>query len=107
VPGAVAAALLDDADAAEVATRVTAATAGRWNEAARLGLSDPRLAASAHACFTVALEALPRLGADDETRAVCADYVERFVARGRCPADDVLDLWTGAGHPAAVEPAWI
>jgi hypothetical protein len=37
-------------------------------------------------------------------------YYERFVARGRSPADDLLDAWssTGALFPAdqPLEPVW-
>jgi glutamate--cysteine ligase len=91
VPGAIAMALLDDGEAAETATLATVRTAGLWRDAARLGLSHPGLAASAARCFAAALDALPRFGIDEKTHTACADYVDRFVARGRSPADDVLD----------------
>ena len=93
VPGAVATALLDDPVAAAEARAATAPTAHLWRQAARLGLSHPALAASARRCFTAAIAARPRLGADPETQAVCAAFFDRFVARGRCPADEVLDRW--------------
>jgi len=93
VPGAVATALLDDPAAAAEARAATAPTARLWRQAARLGLSHPALAASARRCFNAAIAALPRLGADPETQAACATFFDRFVARGRCPADDVLDRW--------------
>jgi glutamate--cysteine ligase len=93
VPGAVATALLDDPEAAAEARAATAPTVGLWRQAARLGLSHPALGASARRCFTAAIAALPRLGADPETQAVCAAFFDRFVARGRCPADEVLDRW--------------
>ena len=93
VPGAVATALLDDPVAAAEARAATAPTAHLWRQAARLGLSHPALAASARRCFIAAIGALPRLGADPETQAVCAAFFDRFVARGRCPADEVLDRW--------------
>jgi glutamate--cysteine ligase len=106
VPGAIVTALLDDEEAAEEATIATRETAGHWRDAARHGLSHPGLAVSARRCFAVALDALSRVGADDETRAACAEYVDRFVARDRCPADDVLE-----GVVESVidrrEPAWI
>ena len=38
--------------------------------------------------------ALERLGADDATRAATDEYFDRFVARGRCPADEQLDDWS-------------
>jgi glutamate--cysteine ligase len=93
VPGAVATALLDDPEAAAEARAATAPTARLWHQAARPGLSHPALAASARRCFTAAIAALPRLGADPDTQAACAAFFDRFVARGRCPADDVLDRW--------------
>ena len=68
-------------------------TLGRWADAARDGLSDPELAAAARACFEVALAALPGAGADPSTIAATEAFVDRFVARGRCPADDRLDAW--------------
>jgi glutamate--cysteine ligase len=93
VPGAVVSALLDDAGAAEEACAATAATARSWREAARHGLSHAGLAASARRCFHAAIEALPRIGVDAETADACGEFFERFVARGRCPADDVADRW--------------
>ena len=107
VPGAIATALLDDGEAAEEATHATAATAALWRDAARFGLSHPGLAESARRCFAVALDALRRLGADDETHAACADYVDRFVARGRCPADDALEGRAQGETVDLREPAWI
>ncbi|MFH9226928.1 ergothioneine biosynthesis glutamate--cysteine ligase EgtA [Streptomyces lydicus] len=102
VPLAVTAALFDDPEAAERAYRTVKAlaeTAGQrpaprnplWRRAARGGLTDPELHAAAVACFAAAEEALPRLGASPEVRAAVAEFTERYVARGRCPADDHLD----------------
>lgn len=105
VPLAVTTALFDDAQAAETAYRAVKPLAERagplpaphnplWRDAARLGLADPELREAATACFTTALEALPRLGADPEVRQAVADFTHRYVVRGRCPADDVLDQLT-------------
>ena len=55
--------------------------------------TDPALRAAADACFTAVLEALPRLGTDVATIAATAAFHDRYVARGRCPADDVLRDW--------------
>ena len=55
------------------------------------GLADPELRAAAAVCFAAALEALPRLGADTAVRDAVAAFTDRYVARGRCPADDLLD----------------
>jgi glutamate--cysteine ligase len=98
---AVATTLLDDPAAFEVAERACAPVADRWAEAASAGLGHPGLAAAARQCFEAALDALPRLGADREAVTATEAYLERFVARGRCPADDLLDGWA-AGGPAAV-----
>ncbi|MFD8545249.1 ergothioneine biosynthesis glutamate--cysteine ligase EgtA [Streptomyces sp. NPDC059649] len=102
VPLAVTVALFDDPEAAERAYRIVkplAETAGSrpaprnplWRRAARAGLTDPELHAAAVACFAAAQEALPRIGAPPEVCAAVAAFTERYVARGRCPADDHLD----------------
>lgn len=89
---AVTVALVDDEQAAAAAARATAATAGLWAEAGRHGLSHPALARAAHECFAAALDAFGRLGVDGITTDAAHAYVERFVAKGRCPADDVEAL---------------
>jgi len=78
-------------------------TIGRWDVAARDGLTDPRFAAAAQACFEVARAALPGAGADDATIAATEAFVDTYVARGRCPADDRLDAWH-AGRSPLPEP---
>jgi glutamate--cysteine ligase len=107
VPLAVTTALFDDPEAAETAYRVVKPLAERtlslpaphnplWTEAARHGLADPELHEAATACFTVALEALPRLGAGPEVTDAVETYLHRYVVRGRCPADDLLDRTHGS-----------
>ncbi|GAA3334751.1 hypothetical protein GCM10020358_00420 [Amorphoplanes nipponensis] len=94
VPLAVITALLDDPRAAaqaEAATLGLAATPRLWERAARDALTDPALAAAARECFLAAYAALARQGAARPTRDAVADFTERYVLRGRCPADDVLD----------------
>ncbi|MCL8010044.1 ergothioneine biosynthesis glutamate--cysteine ligase EgtA [Streptomyces sp. AS02] len=102
VPLALTAALFDDAKAAETAYRAVKPLAERalslpaphnplWIDAARSGLADPELHEVALECFAAALEALPRLGATAEVRDAVAAYHDRYVVRGRCPADDLLD----------------
>ncbi len=100
---AVATTLLDDAEAADTAARAVASTRGCWIAAARDGLTDPALRAAAHACFTAVLEALPRLGTDADTIAATAAFCDRYVARGRSPADDELREWNDL--PAATRGA--
>ncbi|NEA99123.1 ergothioneine biosynthesis glutamate--cysteine ligase EgtA [Streptomyces sp. SID13726] len=107
VPLAVTAALFDDPEAAETAYRVVKPLAERalslpaphnplWIDAARHGLTDPELHEAAIACFAAALEALPRLGADAEVTEAVETYLHRYVIRGRCPADDLLDRTHGS-----------
>ncbi|MGW4943129.1 glutamate-cysteine ligase family protein [Actinoplanes sp. NPDC004185] len=97
VPLAVIAALLDDPQAAteaEAATRALAGTPRPWERAARDALTDPELAAVARECFVAAYASLSRQGVSRELRDAVADFTERYVLRGRCPADDVLDRAT-------------
>jgi glutamate--cysteine ligase len=101
VPVAVAAALLDDPVAADVARAATEPVAERWAEAARNALTDPALALAARTCFAAAHAALLRQGAADLARLV-ADYADRYVERGRCPADDVIDPPTRIPAPTEV-----
>jgi glutamate--cysteine ligase len=89
---AVAAAVLDDDRAADRARAACAAVEGRWTDAARMATSDIALARAAQGCLEAAAEALPRMGAPELAVAVLA-YVERYPARGRCPADDLLDAY--------------
>ncbi|WP_191885439.1 ergothioneine biosynthesis glutamate--cysteine ligase EgtA [Streptomyces mutabilis] len=109
VPLAVTAALFDDAEATETAYRAVKPLAERalglpaphnplYRDAARYALTDPELREAAVTCFTAALAALPRLGATTGTTDAVAGYLERYVLRGRCPADDLLDAPDLAGR---------
>ena len=97
VPVAVAAALVYDAEAGEAAAQAAWDTANLWVEASRSGLAHRRLADAAGACFRIALGALARSGAGSATVDTVAAYLDRYVDRGRCPADDVLDHWRKTG----------
>lgn len=94
VPIAVTTALFDDATAADAAACAAEPVAGHWREAARDALTDPALADAARACFAAARAALPRLGAGTALLSLVDEYAERYVERGRCPADEVA-----AAHP--------
>ncbi|MFB7130959.1 ergothioneine biosynthesis glutamate--cysteine ligase EgtA [Streptomyces sp. NPDC056237] len=114
VPLAVTTALFDDPEAAETVYRTVkplAETAGPWpaprnplwTGAARDGLTDPELRAAATVCFRLALEALPRMGASTAVQEAVADFNDRYIARGRCPADDLPNPLApgeagGSGH---------
>ena len=67
-----------------------------WLRAARLGPADPVIGRAATACFAAAEAALARSGTPGQITAALSDFAERYVLRGRCPADDVLDI-TGPG----------
>lgn len=92
VPLAVATALFDDPAASTLAREALRAlpTTDVWERAARHGLADPSLARAARTCFDAALPALTGLGAGFLTDPV-GEYAERYVRRGRCPADDLLE----------------
>ncbi|HLF41586.1 MAG TPA: glutamate-cysteine ligase family protein, partial [Acidimicrobiia bacterium] len=98
VPVAVAVALLGDTGVAAEAQRATAPVAGLWRLAARHGLAHPALHEAAWRCFALALEALAG-SRDADLVPVVAAYRDRFVAPGRCPADDSLDAWARHGGP--------
>lgn len=94
---AVTTALLDGDDAGASAEEAVRDTTDLWIDAAQLGLGHPKLLSSAHDLFEIALTALER-DADEATVAICTTYFDRWVARGRCPADDRLDAWRHNGE---------
>jgi glutamate--cysteine ligase len=106
VAAAVTTALLEDADAGAAALEAVSAPPGgtgvadHWRSAARHGLADPALRAAAQRVFPAALGAFGRLDADPATVTAAEEFYERFVVRGRCPADEPLPL--PEVEPAAV-----
>jgi glutamate--cysteine ligase len=92
VPVAVAAALLDDAEAADGAARATGRASWCWCEAPRWSLSYEPLGEAARRCFSLASDALRRSGAPAALVDRVDAYRDRFVDRGRCPADETLDM---------------
>jgi glutamate--cysteine ligase len=98
VAAAITTALVDHEEAAATAAEAAVGAAGLWREAARDGLEHPALADAAQRCFVAALTALPDLDVDADTQTACAAFLDRYTARRRCPADDVLDAWR-AGTP--------
>ena len=95
---AVTTALLDDPEAADLATREAPVLQHRFADAARLACSDPVIGRVVDRCFAAALPALARVGADRATITAAETYYERYVARGRCPADDLFPF---------PDPAWV
>ncbi|HEV2760806.1 MAG TPA: ergothioneine biosynthesis glutamate--cysteine ligase EgtA [Acidimicrobiales bacterium] len=98
---AVTVAVLDDPEAFATAERACRPVVDCWAEAAAHGLSHPGLASAARTCFAAALTALPRLGLDRHTVNATEDFVDRYVDRGRSPADDMLDAWTAGDRSMA------
>ena len=112
VPLAVVCTLLDDPAAAEAAYAATEplTRGGRfprpelWLRAALRGPADPLLGPAVHACLAAAESALARApgeAARGGLRRAVAEFTERYAARGRCPADDLLGL---LGRPPAAPP---
>jgi glutamate--cysteine ligase len=115
MPLAVAATLLDDPRAAEAAWAATeplcrgdgfVPDAGLWDRAARDALTVPELGKAALGCFAAAESALAGLSGAGALRAELAAFTERYVARGRCPADDYLDALRCGASLQPLEEAW-
>ena len=96
---AVSAVLVQDPRVLDAVMPEVAPTIGRWDVAARDGLSDPTFATAARACFAAACDALPGAGADDATIEAAEAFVATYVSRGRTPADDRLDAWHAGASP--------
>jgi glutamate--cysteine ligase len=94
---AVATTLVCDDDAADAAAPAIEATRGRWVDAARHGLGHPEFGAAAALAFDAALQAMVQLGTDATTVLAVEAFVDRYVDRHRCPADDRLDAWQEDG----------
>jgi glutamate--cysteine ligase len=99
VPLAVSSALLSDAQASEAAlTAVAPLWDGRWPgddgpwvRAARLGPADPVISRASRACFAVAREALDRMTTTGAVREAVDVFINQYVSKDRCPADDLLE----------------
>jgi glutamate--cysteine ligase len=89
--------LMDDPVAADLAAEATEPTAGLWAEAARDGLGDARLAASARRCLAAAASRVPA-----ELRSAVAQLAE-LIESGRCPGDLLAQHITTIGPQAALE----
>lgn len=95
VPVALLVGLLADATTAERATAAAEPVADAWETAARCALADPALALAARRCFALGVESLRRVRADPDLVALVEAYAERYVDRGRCPADDAIRTTRG------------
>lgn len=100
VPVAVLATLLGRPEIAPLVLEGCEPVAGAWVRAARHGLADAAMARSALALFEAVADAVepPTL------RATVTRFTERYVACGRCPADDGMTRIDAAryGEPSLV-----
>jgi glutamate--cysteine ligase len=91
VATAVVAALVGDAQAADLAIAAAERAEDRWEQAARCALADPVLDHAARVVADVTGSALARLGALPELLDTVDTFFETYTDRGRCPADDDVD----------------
>jgi len=99
VPVAVASALLSDAQATDAAMAAAerlwhpdgANGQDPWLLAASAGPAHPRIARASRECFAVARDALVRQRTPAAILATVDDFIERYVSKDRCPADDLLE----------------
>ncbi|MGS0688615.1 ergothioneine biosynthesis glutamate--cysteine ligase EgtA [Nakamurella sp. GG22] len=101
VPTAVVGALLEDGVAAERAREACAPIEGRWRDAARLGVGDQALRRAANEVLLAGAAALRRNPDTVSLAEQVEGYIERWTARGRCPADDPPDLNSTASSTTA------
>lgn len=88
--------LLDDARLSQIAWEATESVATAWDQAARVGLADPRLRASAVRCVQAAAEVAPANVAGPMDRLL------RQVTHGRSAADDFADRVVAHGIDSAI-----
>jgi glutamate--cysteine ligase len=99
VPLAVSTALLSDAQASDAALAAVAplwngrrpGDDGPWVRGARLGPADPAISRASRACFAAAQEALDRMSAPAAVKGAVDAFIDQYVNKDRCPADDLLE----------------
>jgi glutamate--cysteine ligase len=103
VPLAVSSALLSDAKAGDAALAAVeplwdGRTPGNqepdadpWTRAARLGPADPAISRASEACFAAARQALDRMTAPAAITGAVDSFIDQYVTKDRCPADDLLE----------------
>jgi glutamate--cysteine ligase len=74
-----------------------------WLRAAWLGPADPVIARASQECFTAAREALDRMDTPAAITAAVDGFIERYVSRRRCPADDFPAHLTSPAYLAAAD----
>jgi len=103
VAASVTAGVVRHPDAGARAERAAGRFANCWALASVYGLGHPGLQRAATECFAAASEVLGGMGAGADLVDAVAEYTERFVARGRTPADDRLDAFERTGSPVLVD----
>lgn len=88
LPTALLAALMSDPVVTDRVLEVCEPAQGRWVSGARHGLADRVLARAAASVFDLACTRLPDVGAPPWVVDDLGEMTERYVLRGRCPADD-------------------
>jgi glutamate--cysteine ligase len=99
VPLAVSTALLSDVQAGDAALAAVAplwngrwpGDDGPWVRGARFGPADPAISRASRACFTAAREALDRMSAPAAIKGAVDAFIDQYVNKDRCPADDLLE----------------
>ncbi len=99
VPLAVSSALLSDTRAGDAALAAvaplwderSAGDGGPWVRAARLGPADPAISRASRECFAAAREALDRMTAPAAISGAVETFIDQYVNKDRCPADDLLE----------------
>lgn len=76
-----------------------------WRLAFTHGLRHPGLQRAAEECFAAASAVMTDIGAGTVVTDALDGYVDRFVARGRTPADERLDAFERTGSPLLAEDA--
>jgi ergothioneine biosynthesis glutamate--cysteine ligase EgtA len=62
-----------------------------WPRAARLGPADAAIARASRECFAAARSALDAMAVPAEITTAVDAFIERYVSKDRCPADDLLE----------------
>lgn len=91
---------LVDTHCVAAALAATEPAAGRWMDAARLGLGDESLASMAADVTDIALAGLVRGNAGPEILEAVRAWRDGELARGHAPASSVLDRWVSTGTVA-------
>jgi glutamate--cysteine ligase len=99
VPLAVSSALLSDARAGDAALAAveplwagrSTADEGPWVRAARLGAADPAISRASREVFAAARAALDRMAVPVAITGAVDAFIDQYVSKGRCPADDLLE----------------